>query len=233
MLLPSPTVTTKHVARHQPGQQQTRAEISTLRLQRALRYPALLSENWQTVTPTIQQRFLKSADHRGVTIYQGRIQKTHLSTAGALLSRLCRLIGSPLPHANDVKGPATVIVREAKEFNGQYWTRIYPSRNQFPHVIQSIKKFGGPTGLEEQISNRLGVALTLKPGTKSLSFISDHYYLKAGRRRIKIPAIFSPGRLTVCHRETGPKRFRYTMSLHHKWFGELIYQTAIFEELTP
>lgn len=200
-------------------------------LSRVLRYPVLLGRNWRILPPSIQRRFMKYTPPRKVVIYQGRLQETRISIAGLILAKLAILLGSPLPLDDGARGPATVIVREAKQFNGQFWTRIYPTRKNKPQVIQSIKRFGGATGLDEMLSPHVGVALTVKAKKDRILFISDHYFLQFAQWKISIPSWLTPGKMTVTHKETNPRRFRFTLELIHPLFGELIYQTAIFEEI--
>lgn len=215
------------------------AEASVAQLQAAsrtaiaksLRYPALLGRHWRILPPAIQRRFMKYTDPRKALIYQGRVHETRLSRLGRLFARLTAVIGSPLPLEPGARGPATVIVREATTFNGQYWTRVYPTSRAMPQVIQSAKKFAGPTGLEEMISPRIGVALVLNAHRDSLTFTSHSYFIRLAGRRVPIPRLLSPGKMTVTHRQTGQRRFRFTLELTHPLFGELVFQTGIFEEL--
>jgi len=198
---------------------------------KTLRYPILVGDQWATLPKSIQNRFVKWTQNRKVILYQGRLLETRFSKLGRLLSSFCWLIGNPLPDKNNVRGPATVIVRECRKINGQIWTRIYPRKKRVPQVIQSIKRFEGETGLEEMITKSIGIALTLEAKPDRLNFISDHYFVKLGKKKLKIPKILTPGRLCVSHKEAGPKRFRFSLTLTHNIWGELIFQTAIFEEI--
>lgn len=200
---------------------------------RSIRYPEIIGQNWQTLSNSIQRRFIKNIPSREATIYQGRIHKTRLSVAGHVLSFLSNIIGAPMPKSTQERGPVIVIVREARAFNGQYWTRVFANKNKFPKIIQTIKRFAGPTGLEEMVTSFFGIALTIKTDRNNLSFISDHYFLSIGTRRLQLPSCLIPGTLIINHKETGPKRFRYTLSLTHPLLGEIFYQTAIFEEISP
>ena len=197
---------------------------------RSLRYPRLLREGWKNLPHSIKRRFIKTSTARQAIIYKGRIHKTRTSIPGWCLAKVSKLIGCPLP-SNNCKGQAIVLVQECPEENAQSWTRIFPSPTPFPQVIQSRKQFQGPTGLEEIISPHVGVALKVSLAEKSIHFVSDHYFLKIRGRRLPLPALFTPGNLTVTHKETSPKRFRYTFHLVHPLFGEMVYQTGIFEEI--
>lgn len=201
------------------------------RLMKQLRYPILIGKAWRQLPPSIQERFAKYKRPRETIIYKGRIQRTTQSTFGHLLARLARLIGSPLTYDKEIRGPATVIVRESDRFNGQYWTRIYPTAKGTPQVIQTQKIFEGPTGLIEMISPHLGVELRLTATREALIFSSSGYFFKIANVKIQLPRWLSPGIMTVTHRQTGPKRFRFTLELTHRRFGELFFQTGIFEEL--
>lgn len=211
--------------------QGTLPPLNRAQLRKALRYPALLGKKWLLLPPAIQSRFTASKSTRSVTIYQGRIHQTRHSYLGRVLAMTCRLIGSPLSYNKNIRGPATVIVRESESTNSQYWTRIYPTASGLPQVIQSQKMFKGPTGLVEMISPHFGVKLTLSASHQALAFTSAGYVFQLGGRALPLPNWLSPGQMKVTHRQTGARRFRFTLQLTHPLFGELFYQTGIFEEL--
>lgn len=210
------------------GQRPERKELA-----RRLRYPLLLGPTWRLLPPQLQSRFTGYKPPREQIIYHGRVHETRHSFAGRCLTKLAAFIGSPLPFSHSARGPATVIVREATDFNGQYWTRVYPTSKGTPQVIHSIKKFAGPTGLMEMISPHIAVCLKLKASRQSLTFTSASYLLVFGRWHLPLPKWLSPGRLTVTHRQTGLRKFRFTLALTHPLFGDLVYQTGIFEEISP
>lgn len=205
--------------------------VSSKAICKILRYPTLMGEQWKILPAAIQQRFLKWSPERKVTIYRGRLLETRFSFLGACLSSLCGIIGSPLPKRDNIRGPATVIVQENRQLDGQIWTRIYPRAGKVPQVIQSVKMFHGPTGLEEMISPYLGISLTLEAENDRLTFFSEQYFIRLFNKRLCLPGWASPGKLTITHKGLGTKRFRFTLELKHKILGELVYQTAIYEEL--
>ena len=61
-----------------------------------------------------------------------------------------------------------------------------------------------------------------------LHFDSDGYYLGWLGFRIWLPNWFLPGHTRVTHRDLGNGRFRFTLSIHHDWLGELFYQDGVF-----
>jgi len=43
-------------------------------------------------------------------------------------------------------------------------------------------------------------------------------------------SLLSPGRMEVVHREERDGRFSFTLTVRHRWFGELIHQVAFFRD---
>lgn len=156
-----------------------------------------------------------------------------MSRCGRLLCQLVRLAGAPLPLSRDTFVPAAVSVTEDPASGGQFWTRVYGRRRGFPQVIHSSKRFAGPTGLEEYVGRGIGIALRLEVRDEALHFLSDHYFLKLGPARLRLPRWLSPGRMRVSHIDCGHGSFAFVLSLVHPLFGELVRQTAMFEERRP
>lgn len=207
-----------------------RKDVISAQINKSLRYPSLVGKNWKILPKTIQQRFIRWTPPRELHIYHGRTLETRLNFYGHIFANFSRLIGAPLPLSSKVQGPVIVIVREANKFNGQFWTRIYCRNNKTPQIIHSIKKFAGPTGLEEMLNMCIGISLKLTAQNDSLIFTSENYFIKIFNYRINIPNVITPGILRVTHRENGNKRFRFTLELNHPVLGELIYQTALFRD---
>lgn len=100
----------------------------------------------------------------------------------------------------------------------------------FPQVIHSAKQFAGPTGLEEYLGLGFGIALTVAAGPDRIVFASDHYFVRAGRLRLRLPRWLAPGRLTIEHIDQGAGQFLFVLSLVHRWFGALVRQTCAFSD---
>jgi hypothetical protein len=199
-----------------------------------LRFRTLIGEqDWAALPAAVRARFGKSVAGGRTVVYAGEIVECRMSLLGRLLAQLCRLVGAPLPLHRDVAVPAVVTVTEDSAAGGQYWTRIYGRRNGFPQVIHSSKRFAGPTGLEEYVGRGIGIALRVRVADGALHFLSDHYFLSIGSRRLRLPAWLAPGALTVSHIDRGDGSFAFRLELRHIWAGMLIGQTAVFREQRP
>jgi hypothetical protein len=198
-----------------------------------LRFRALLGRTaWAGLPISVQQRFGKRPTGGTAVIYEGEITESRMNRAGWLLARMCRLIGGPLPLHCDTGVPAVVSVTEDAAAGGQFWTRVYGRARGFPQVIHSVKRFCGPTGLEEYLGYGFGIALTVTADTSALHFHADHYFLSIGRLRWRLPRLLAPGELTISHVDHADGWFAFVLTLHHPRFGELMRQTGMFHERT-
>jgi hypothetical protein len=196
-----------------------------------LRFRRLIGrEAWEALPEAVRKRFSKRLSGEAVALYRGRVFRTEFSGAGWLLAQLLRLVGAPLPISRDTDVPAVVSVSEDGASGGQVWSRLYGRRRGFPQVIHSAKRFAGPTGLEEYIGRGIGMALQVEPMADGLRFISDHYFLMAAGRRIRLPHWLGPGRTIVEHHDLGHGCFLFSLMLRHPLFGMLVEQHALFRD---
>ena len=196
-----------------------------------LRFRRLIGRDaWDALPEAVRKRFSKRLGGESVALYRGRVVRTEFSGLGWLLAQALRLIGGPLPTCSDTDVPAVVTVSEDMESGGQVWSRLYGRRCGFPQVIHSAKRFAGPTGLEEYVGCGIGMALRVQPMANGLRFASDHYFLAAGNRRLRLPRWIEPGRTLVEHHDLGHGCFLFSLSLCHPLFGRLVEQHAIFRD---
>jgi hypothetical protein len=196
-----------------------------------MRFRALLgAQAWGQLPVAVQARFSKRLSGTASVVYRGEVVECRLSRLGSMLAQVLRIMGAPLPLASDTLVPAVVTVTEDEASGGQFWTRQYGHHRGFPQLIQSTKRFAGPTGLEEYVGGGIGVALALTVRDGALMFISDHYFMNVGGWRMRLPRWITPGRLTVGHTDCGDGWFAFTLSLDHRWFGNLMAQTALFSD---
>lgn len=196
------------------------------------RFHTLLgAAHWQQLPKAIRQRFGKRVKGGESVTYQGAVTEMRMNWAGWLLAQAARLIGAPLPYDQSSVGqPAIVVVTEDIAGSGQFWVRQYGRYSGFPQVVHSSKRFAGPTGLEEYIGFGIGMALRVVATPDALMFKSDHYFLSVLGRRIRLPRLISPGALVVGHHDLGAGKFRFSLRLSSKIFGEMLSQDAIFQD---
>ena len=197
-----------------------------------LRFRTLVGElGWAALPLATRRRFGKRVADCATALYAGEVVECRMSRTGWLLAQAARLIGAPLPLSRDVEVPAVVSVTEEAATGGQFWTRMYGRRRGFPQVIHSSKRFAGPTGLEEYIGCGFGIALRCAVENEALHFDSDHYFFTGFGLRFRIPEWLAPGRLRVSHVDCNHGWFAFQLALSHGWFGELICQTMMFQEV--
>ena len=187
-------------------------------------YASLLGPSWGQLPMRTRARF---GVEREMVCYHGRVVVSDCTLLGRLYRQLARLVGSPLPF-DDTIGPATVVVM-ATGRGSSSWTRIY-RRNGRAQAIRSVKRFAGPTKLEEYLGLGLCMALRLRVDNASLLFESAGYSLAVGKVRIPLPSWLTPGRLLVRSTELAAPCFRFCLTLTHPRFGEVLRQEAVFED---
>ena len=196
-----------------------------------VRFRALLSdEDWGRLPLATWRRFSKRLADGKTAIYVGEVVDIRFSRIGWWVAQMARLIGGPLPTCADKHVPSIVTVTEDAASGGQVWTRIYARRNGFPQVIHSSKRFCGPTGLEEYVGFGVSMALRMLVDGQALLFRSAGYFVQLGRLRLPVPALLTPGALTVAHTDLGGGEFRFTLEIIHPRFGMLVRQSVVFRE---
>lgn len=186
---------------------------------------------WARLPKAIRRRFSKHLQGDASLVYQGRVTEMRMNLAGRALAFALRLIGAPLPFDRTSVGrSAVVIVTEDAASGGQFWIRQYSRSSGFPQMVSSSKRFDGPTGLEEYIGYGIGIALRLESSDNALFFVSDHYFIKLGSRRLPLPKWLYPGQLVIGHEELGGGYFRFSLDLSHRFLGAVMRQDAVFQD---
>ncbi len=196
-------------------------------------FQALLGEAaWRTLPASIRTRFSRTLAPGASAAFVGSVASTKLTRFGWLWAQLARLIGSPLPLHALAQRPAAVLVTQADRDTTQIWTRIYHEPGRLPQVIRSMKRFAGPTGLEECVSGGIGMSLVVTVEHRAIVFRSQEYFWRCGRLRWRIPAALTPGKISVTHRQERAGEFSFTLQVDHPWFGETVRQIAFFRDLS-
>lgn len=195
------------------------------------RFSRLLSRDaWSQLPRPVRRRFTRSLAPAEAMLYEGEVAWTRLTFAGRVYGQLARLVGAPLPLAPSGRVAAAVVVTEDEALGGQVWTRIYARPGGFAQVIQSTKRFGGRTGLEECVGGGVGMRLELSVEDRALVFRSRGYFLRVAGRTVGIPDWLTPGVVEVTHREERDGRFSFTLSVTHSRFGRIVEQVAFFSD---
>lgn len=194
-----------------------------------LRFRQLLGpQDWALLPDAVRRRFGKRLGVGQSANYAGQVLSCRMSISGWVLAQTCRLIGAPLPLEREGGVAAIVSVTEDGASGGQVWTRVYARSRGFPQVIHSAKRFAGPTGLEEYLGGGFGIALRVSAIEDGIRFTSDHYFVKVGRIRLRLPRLLAPGLLTIDHVDCGGGGFTFTLALRHRLLGEVMHQHSRF-----
>jgi Domain of unknown function (DUF4166) len=196
------------------------------------RFRALMrTEDWESLPAAIRRRFSKRLANGATMLYAGEVLETTMSRVGWLWAQLLRLIGGPLPLTRNRHVPAVVVVTEDHASRGQIWTRLYGQPGRFAQVVQSMKRFAGPTGLEEYVGYGVGMTLTVEAREGALIFRSKDYFIELFGWRWSLPAWLAPGDTVVTHAELPDGRFSFTLQLIHPRLGHMIRQMGMFREV--
>jgi hypothetical protein len=194
------------------------------------RFARLAGTSWTQLPAPIRRRFSRHLAEGQRIVYLGDVAATHMTIVGRLVAQLARLVGAPLPLESGGCVPVTVIVTGSERLGGQVWTRIYERARGFPQVIQSVKRFGGATGLEEIVARGVGMRLRLSVRDRALVFRSAGYFIRCLGVQLSLPIWLTPGVIEVVHREESSGRFSFSLSVTHSLAGHVIDQLAFFRE---
>ena len=194
-------------------------------------FRALLGESaWQQLPRAVQQRFGRVLAPGESAAFVGEVASTRLTYFGWITAQLARIVGAPLPLKAIARTAAAVLVTDDPTTDAQLWTRVYHEPGRLPQVIRSMKRFAGPTGLEECVGAGIGMALTIHVERRALVIRSAHYFWRAFGHRFRIPGWLTPGNIEVVHREEHAGRFSFTLTVTHPVLGETIHQVAFFRD---
>ncbi len=184
---------------------------------------------WRRLTPMIRARFGTSAIAKD-TYYCGTMATVRCSFAGFLLAQLCRLIGTPLAPYEGEDVPISVRVHEDYAMGGVAWDRRYFFAGKAPVTVTSTKVIERGKALLECVGGGFGMRLKVYEQDQALHFLSQHYFWRWGRIRLRLPSWLTPGVAHVTHSDLGEGRFRFEMTIEHPLLGENFYQDGSFIE---
>ena len=99
-----------------------------------------------------------------------------------------------------------------------------------PHSVKALDCDGG---LVERLAMGLRMQLQFFARDGELHFVSTGYYLELpwSGWRLHFPAWTLPGRMHVVHRDLRDGSFRFTMTIRHRWLGELFHHDGVFRAI--
>lgn len=188
-------------------------------------------EAWKQLPRAVQARFSRALAPGESAAYVGEVASTRMTFFGWCWAQVARLAGAPLPLKSLAHTAAVVLVTEDECSDTQMWTRLYHEAGHLPQVIRSMKRFSGPTGLEECVGAGIGMTLAVTVERRALVFRSIEYFWRGGALRLRIPDWLTPGCIEVVHREERAGRFSFTLTVTHPWFGETMHQVGFFRDV--
>jgi hypothetical protein len=212
------------MASHEIGK--TREE-SSARCHRSIRHPsirkAIGEDAWSRLPDAVKARF---ADDVLCAEYQGSFDIVRASMAGRFLGHLSRIIGTPIAPYTGTNVAA--VVRVFASEGGMVWERTYRFSPFRTCVVSSTKQLDEMGGFVEVLPAGLRMPLRVFERDGILHFVSRSYYFRWFGLRISIPAWLPPGETHVQHIDEGNGWFRFTMTVNHRWLGEVYFQTGRF-----
>jgi Domain of unknown function (DUF4166) len=193
--------------------------------QRDTRYRDLLpAEEWARLPLIVQARFMRHLEPNETKLFTGAVVKTQLSPLGRVLALLLRPLNI-IPAHHGAVGPSTVVVTEGADGASQTYTRLYGRAKGAAQIVTSTKCFTA-RGLVEKLGHGLSMQLAISVEDRALVFSSTGYQWTAFGRTFALPRWLSPGHARIEHRDLDGQRFRFSLTLTHPWFGQLVDQAA-------
>ena len=186
---------------------------------------------WGRLSPAIRARFDARALALGPVHHRGVMGAVRCSRLGWLFAQASRLFGTPLAPGGGRDVPVEVRVFRDRRRNGVTWERRYRFPGRPPVTVASTKCRDAEGGFLEVTAGGLGMWLDLFEADGRLCFRSRGYFIEGLGRRWTLPDWITPGETLVEHGDEPEGRFRFTMTICHRLFGETFFQDGVFQTL--
>lgn len=194
-------------------------------------FKKVLGSEWGKLHPDIQRRFDKNPEPGKPLLYYGRLDELRASRFGKLLGHLSRpLIQGALIPYDDADVPVDIQVYSKPGSQNIYKQRIYSLRGRKAIQFTSYMAESEQGEVLEYVGMGLGMKLVLHVENGNLHFTSDGYFWDLLGWRIPLPAILTPGKTFLCHRNNAPNQFDIRIEIHHVLFGTAFVQAGVFHE---
>jgi len=179
---------------------------------------------WNRLPEAVRERF---GDAGASTNYAGAFEVVQASALGQVFAWLGTLFGTPVAPKAEPNVAARVLVHP--DARGVAWDREYHWANGTRTVVRSTKVVTGDGFLIEMLPARLCMPLDTYEEGGVLHFVSRGYYFDLGLGlKLWLPEFLSPGITHVEHIDLGHGWFRFTMTVTHRHFGTVFFQTGRF-----
>ena len=182
---------------------------------------------WLRLPAAVRARFADDVTH---ATYEGSFDVVRASLAGRWLAFLCRALRSPIAPHTGLHVPATVRVYPTDN-GGMMWEREYRFSGNRTCVVSSVKQLDERGEFVEALPMGLRMPLDVFERDGGLHFVSRGYRFDWGGCSVPIPESWPPGVTHVEHFDEGDGWFRFTMTVTHRWLGEVYFQTGRFRSI--
>ena len=193
----------------------------------------ILGERWRELHPDIQHRFCKNPLPGKPLHYTGTLQELTCSSMGKVLGYLTMpmIQGALMPY-NDANFPVDIAVYSKENCASIFKQRIYRLNGRKPVQFTSFMRESPSGEVLEYVGMGLGMKLLLDVRDGNLHFESDGYFWEVFGKRIPLPAVLTPGKTYLCHRNNSADQFDIRIEIRHALFGTTFTQAGVFRETT-
>ena len=179
---------------------------------------------WGRLPEAVRERF---GDVSASAVYAGAYEVVQASALGRAFAWLGTLFGMPVAPRVGTHVESRVFVHP--HGRGVAWDREYVWADGTRSIVRSTKVVTDDCLLVEVLPARLCMPLDTFEKDGVLHFVSRGYYFDLGLGlKLWLPALLSPGITHVEHIDLGHGWFRFTMTVTHRFFGTVFFQTGRF-----
>jgi hypothetical protein len=210
----------------------TTEPISATRASEGELFKKILGARWRELHPDIRQRFDRNPEPGKPLSYTGVLTELTCSRAGKVWAYLARpfIKGALIPHT-DAEFPVDIEVYAKRGDPAIYKQRIYRLNGRDPIQFTSFMREGPRGEVFEYVGGGLGMILVLDVRDGNLHFESDGYFWQLCGMRLPLPALLTPGKTFLCHRNCDSTSFDIRIHIEHPVLGTTFTQAGKFREL--
>lgn len=195
-------------------------------------FKKILGSEWLRLHPDIQARFDKNPAPGKPLRYRGHLTELTCSRLGWVLGHLTMpMIDGALMPYNDANFPVDIEVYSKQDCASIFKQRIYRLNQRKPVQFTSYMSESSNGEVLEYVGMGLGMKLVLDVRDGNLHFESDGYFWELFGVRIPLPALLTPGKTFLCHRNNSPTQFDIRIEIRHPIFGTTYTQAGVFHEV--